>query len=618
MGRAWGGIALALLTAIAVGAYPRVAHAQATGFALDRFEPSERGSHWFALDSLDMRGDRPRPALGVVAGYQLRPLAIYEPDGSVRAAIVGHVLTTHVGGSLVLWERVRVGANLPVVVYAEGERGTLRGVTYEPPRNAQSLGDGRLSVDARLFGRSDGAITVGLGAQLWIPTGSVSSYAGDGGVRAAPRVQGAGVVGPLAYAGRVGLTFRSPDASDFASVPIDHDLTYGLSAGARLLDGRVVVGPELYGTTVLADAFKTRSSPLEILVGGHAMLGELRAGLGVGTGLVSGYGAAAVRALASLEWAPGPVLDTDGDGVLDKDDACPTLAGVRSDDPSKNGCPPPPRPVDTDGDGIPDDEDACMDVFGVRTNDPRTNGCIDRDKDGIMDPLDACPFQAGPPSQDPKTNGCPPPDKDGDGVLDADDACPTIPGVKTSDPKTNGCPKEHPDRDGDGIPNDVDACPDFAGKPDPDPTKNGCPKAYLVGDQIRITEQVRFKVNGAVIEPGKDSEEVLVAVRLVLEENPTITKVRVEGHTDNRGAAAANKKLSQARAAAVVEWLVKHGVDAARLTSVGHGMERPIDANDTEEGRQANRRVEFHIEARAPSPPAAGTPATPPPDPPAP
>lgn len=615
MARAWGGSGLAVLTAAMWLAAPRVAHAQATGFALDRYEPSERGSHWFALDSLDMRGERPRPALGVVAGYQRRPLAIYEPDGSVRAAIVGHVLTTHVGGSLVLWERARVGVNLPVLLYNEGERGTLRGVTYEPPANAQAVGDARLSIDVRLLGRSDGALTVGLGAQLWAPTGSVSSYAGDGGVRAAPRVQAAGVIGPLAYAGRVGVTFRSPDAADFASVPIDHDLTYGVSAGGRLLDGRVVVGPELYGTTVFADAFKTRSSPLEILLGGHATFGDLRAGLGAGTGLVSGYGAPALRVLASLEWAPGPLLDTDGDGVLDKDDACPTRAGVRSDDPTKNGCPPPPPAVDTDGDGIPDSEDACMDVFGVRTNDPRTNGCIDRDKDGIMDPLDACPFEAGPPSQDPKKNGCPPRDQDGDGVPDEEDACPAVAGVKTADPKTNGCPMEHPDRDGDGIPNELDACPDFAGKPDPDPTKNGCPKAYVVGDQIRITEQVRFKVNRAVIESGKDSEDVLEAVLLVLQENPTITKLRVEGHTDNRGAAVANKKLSEARAAAVVAWLVEHGVDKSRLTSVGHGMERPIDANDTEAGRQANRRVEFHIETSAAPgpqpPPSPGAPAPP-------
>lgn len=69
----------------------------------------------------------------------------------------------------------------------------------------------------------------------------------------------------------------------------------------------------------------------------------------------------------------------------------------------------------------------------------------------------------------------------------------------------------------------------------------------------------------------------------------------IEGHTDNRGGAAYNHGLSQKRAASVVKWLVSHGIEAGRLTSVGYGQERPLDSNATDEGRQNNRRVEFHI-----------------------
>lgn len=590
-----------LLLSVSLVARERVASAQTSGFRVDRFEPSERGSHWFTADSLDLRGASPRVAAGVVAGYQLRPLAVYEPDGSVRAAIVRHVLTTHVGGSIVLFERLRVGANLPVVLYTEGETGTLRGVRYAPPESAQALGDARLSVDGRLFGASDGPITGALGAQLWLPTGSTASYAGDGGVGAGPRAQVAGVLGPLAYAARLGVVFRSPKASVFADVPIDHELTYGASAGGRLLGGRVVVGPELFGTTTVSKAFKTRTSPLEILLGGHATFGDFRAGVGVGTGLVAGYGSPAFRALASLEWAPGPVLDTDGDGVLDDVDACPTQAGDASSDPKKNGCPPPPPKRDTDGDGIPDDEDACMDVRGVRTSDPRTNGCIDRDGDGIMDPLDACPFEAGPASPDPHENGCPKRDQDGDGVEDKDDACPTIPGVKTSDPATNGCPMQSADRDGDGVPNDADACPDVPGKPDPDPKKNGCPTAMLVGRDIKLLSPIVFVGDSAKIDESA-SAAVLEAIRATLEANPTIAKVRVESHTDNRGKAAVNKRISIGRAEAIVAWLAAHGVDKKRLSAVGHGGDRPIESNETEEGRAVNRRVELHVEEYAEAP----------------
>ena len=167
--------------------------------------------------------------------------------------------------------------------------------------------------------------------------------------------------------------------------------------------------------------------------------------------------------------------------------------------------------------------------------------------------------------------------------------------MKTDDPKTNGCPPD-PDRDHDGIPNDTDACPDEPGKPDPDPKKNGCPKAFIQDGQIKILDQVKFATSSAQIVKAKDSEEVLEAVLKVLKEHPELKKVRVEGHTDNRGAPAMNTKLSADRAASVVKWLTARGIEAGRLTSAGFGPDRPVDNNSTDTGRQNNRRVEFHIE----------------------
>ena len=177
--------------------------------------------------------------------------------------------------------------------------------------------------------------------------------------------------------------------------------------------------------------------------------------------------------------------------------------------------------------------------------------------------------------------------------MDADDACPDVPGNKTNDAKTNGCPD--PDRDKDGIANAEDACPDEAGKADPDPKRNGCPKAFVQAGQIRILDQVKFKTSSAEILPGKDSQEVLDAVLGVLQKFPEIKKVRVEGHTDSRGNAGFNKQLSANRAASVVKWLIGKGVAADRLTIAGFGPERPLDTNETDAGRQNNRRVEFHI-----------------------
>ena len=73
-------------------------------------------------------------------------------------------------------------------------------------------------------------------------------------------------------------------------------------------------------------------------------------------------------------------------------------------------------------------------------------------------------------------------------------------------------------------------------------------------------------------------------------------KVVIEGHTDNIGTAEYNKKLSQRRAEAVKQYMVEKGIDANRITAEGFGFDRPIASNDTEEGRQKNRRVEAAVD----------------------
>ncbi|HEU4403912.1 MAG TPA: OmpA family protein [Polyangiaceae bacterium] len=542
------------------------AQAQARGFGVERFEPSERGSEWFTLDSLDLRGHL-RPAAGGVASWAYRPFVLYDPDGSVRSAIVEHQIVVHLGGSLVLWDRLRLGANLPLQAYATGTSGTLAGVTYPAPSADQSIGDLRLSGDARLFGKYGDVITGALGLAVWLPTGSAGAYAGDGNVRLMPRAQVAGDVGDFAYAARLGFQYRDRTGT-LGGAPIGSEFAYAASFGRRFLGRKLLVGPELYGSSVTAggDFFGKRTSPIEAILGGHYSWGDLRAGAGVGAGLSRGFGSPTVRVIASLEWVPRP-------------EAAPPVVG------------------DRDGDGVPDDVDVCPDVPGVRSADPRLNGCpADRDRDGVPDNLDACPDVPGVRSDDRAKNGCPA-DRDGDGVPDQVDACPTQPGVKTDDPATNGCPPDN-DRDKDGIPNAEDACPNQAGQRDQDPNKNGCPKAFVQGNVIKIVEPVKFKTGSAEILPGPDGESVLLGVLAVLNDHPEIKKVRVEGHTDNRGVPAKNKKLSAARAASVVKWLVGHGVDPARLASAGFGQELPVDTNATDEGRQNNRRVEFHIEEK--------------------
>jgi OmpA-OmpF porin, OOP family len=293
----------------------------------------------------------------------------------------------------------------------------------------------------------------------------------------------------------------------------------------------------------------------------------VRLGGGFGPGLTRGLGVPQLRFVVAVEWAPAheepaaepAVLDRDNDGVLDANDACPDSPGPPSTDPKKNGCAP---SADRDKDGVPDTEDVCPDQPGLHSDDPMKDGCppaADRDKDGVLDKDDACPDAHGVQTTNPKTNGCPlQTDSDNDGVLDAADACPTVPGPAAKDPKMNGCPI-----------------------------------ARTEAAQTKLGERIKFNANSAEI--PKENEAILNEIAKFLIERPDIKWVRVEGHTDKWAEAQRAKALSAKRAEAVVEWLGKHGVDLERLMSQGFGSERPIDSNDTEQGRKNNRRVEFHV-----------------------
>jgi OmpA-OmpF porin, OOP family len=553
-----------------LGAAPALGQERAGGFTLNRFEPSERGSDWFAAESLDLRGHQ-RFAAGLVIDYARKPLVMYDPAGDEQVAIVSDQLYAHAGGAVVLWDRLRLGLNIPVAVYQAGEAGQSGNTVFESS-GATALGDIRLTGDVRILGEYRDPFSLAAGLRLYAPTGSQEAYTGEGAFRAAARVIGAGRVSAFVYSGSLGFDFRGRDDA-FADSARGSEVNFTAAAGALLLDDRLVVGPEVFGATVVtaSDAFFARTTtPIEAILGGHYRFHNAwDAGLGFGPGLTRGFGTPQFRVLASLTWfepherppEPPPPLtpsDRDGDGIIDSLDACPDEPGVPSDDPDKHGCPPP----------------------------------SDRDGDGIIDEQDACPDEPGVPSDDPDKHGCPPPgDRDGDGILDPEDACPDEPGLPTDDPATHGCPS--PDRDGDGILNEVDACPDVAGEPNEDPKKHGCPAARVEKDRIVIREQVQFAYNSDVI--LKASDALLEAVAKILIDNPQIKKVSIEGHTDDRGGAQFNQRLSERRAASVVKGLIKNGVDKDRLTSIGYGKDQPIADNKTEEGRTENRRVEIHI-----------------------
>lgn len=121
------------------------------------------------------------------------------------------------------------------------------------------------------------------------------------------------------------------------------------------------------------------------------------------------------------------------------------------------------------------------------------------------------------------------------------------------------------------------------------------PRKVLVifkGDKIEILQQVRFATGKSTILP--ESFNLLQQVVDAIIKN-NVKRVKVEGHTDNRGAKAANQTLSEDRARSVMEYLVVQGIDKVRLESVGYGDSKPIAPNLTARGRELNRRVEFIV-----------------------
>jgi outer membrane protein OmpA-like peptidoglycan-associated protein len=561
----------------------------------------------FGVESPFVAGDLAPHAM-LLLDYAHNPLVLRREgaDGDL-GAVVSHQLFLHLSGAIALFSRVGINLDLPLALVQKGDNpGAEEAGAFASPSSVQ-LGDIRAGFRVRLLGGYFDPFQLAVGGYLWLPTGNsdAGSFVGDGKVRGMPHLIAGGRSDWLVWSAMAGVEVRP----SLVYGQVTQGSMFHMGAGAGFLLGqerRIQVGPELTFATVLEDANR-RTVNLELLISGrYRFLSSFEAGVGVGPGLISGVGTPDVRAVGMFAYTPEMERrpsDRDKDGVADDDDACIDTRGVATDDPKTNGCPALlPMPKDTDKDGIADGADACPTVAGVASNDPKTNGCPaplplpkDRDKDSIVDEADACPDVAGVASDDVKKNGCPP-DKDGDGVPDAEDTCPDIPGIKTTEAATNGCPG---DADGDTIRDDKDACPQERGKPDTDPQKNGCPKDVRVTEQeIVILQQVQFDFGKATIKPV--SNPLLDEVAEAMKGHAEIVKIEVQGHTDDRGQIRFNEKLSQARAASVMDALVQRGVEVGRLVAKGYGPSQPIADNRTERGRQQNRRVQFKILERAP------------------
>ena len=258
--------------------------------------------------------------------------------------------------------------------------------------------------------------------------------------------------------------------------------------------------------------------------------------------------------------------DSDKDGIVDEEDQCPNEKGLLQ----FNGCP------DSDNDGIPDEQDECP----LKKGSLEFGGCPDTDGDGVSDKEDSCPKVKGP-----KDNfGCPYGDRDQDGIIDAEDDCPGVKGPI----ENNGCPYD--DLDNDGVFDKDDRCPKTPGLPE----NEGCPKIEEEEQEILNTAFNDLEFVSGKDEIKEQSFESLDELAALLEKKED-WKIRISGHTDAQGTEESNLELSKNRANAVGDYLESRGVNRSRIFVRWFGETEPIASNETEEGRQQNRRVELEV-----------------------
>lgn len=274
----------------------------------------------------------------------------------------------------------------------------------------------------------------------------------------------------------------------------------------------------------------------------------------------------------SLTYFFGGPRDSDSDGIKDKFDQCPdTPYGAVVDE---YGC-----PKDSDGDRVYDGIDACEGTPEGAVVDHQ--GCpLDNDKDGVFDGLDKCPNTPLGVAVD--TRGCPL-DTDGDGVPDFKDKEADTPAGAVVDADGVAI-----DGDGDGVPDGVDKCPDTPVEVPVD--EFGCPKAKPLTEKIILN----IHYSPGSFQPDAVARSVLDGIYETMQAYPAL-KIEINGYTDALGSARGNKKLSEKRAKAVMDYLIEKGVSADRMTSAGYGEDPKyfIGDNSTDEGRQKNRRVEI-------------------------
>ena len=575
-------------------------------FSVQRFEPVAGPKNYLSVAGARMDGDLTWSA-GLMFDYQREPFVVRscvsetdcsDPNASSPedVGVVQDMFTWNLMGSLTPVKWVQIGLRVPVS-YVSGA-----GIDVEtggPARDGLSgagLGDVNLEGKFRFFGEPGDMIVLGAAADLSAPLGHATgsgNYIGNrtpltGGIRAIADFS----IEDFSAAANLRGVFKQN--SSLGDTTLGPELRWGVAAG-YLVHPLFRPFVEGFGAT----AFSTTNGTNAIEVDGGLQILPLEGSLIItvagGTGLLQGIGVPLVRGIAGITYAYDGVDDSDGDGILDADDACPADAedkdGVRDEDgcpeedvdsdnipdevdrcpeqpetenfyEDDDGCP--DEAADADGDGVFDEMDKCPnDKGGMRR--PDFLGCPDTDQDGVADKVDRCADAKEDTDGFDDLDGCPDPDNDGDGVEDAMDECAdekeNVNGVDDQD----GCPDFDPDEDGDGLSDAVDKCPTAAERLNAIDDLDGCPDfggvelAKVNPSRIELLATLTFDGSG---KPTGQGKKALGALAAGLKNWAGIRRIAVN-------VSAADAATADARAKGIVAELVAAGVEASRLVPKG-------------------------------------------------
>jgi outer membrane protein OmpA-like peptidoglycan-associated protein len=641
-------ILVALCAAAATILPPKAAVAQ-EGFQADQFEPlydqESNILNTFGSDiieapkTVDFSG-------GVFYHYAHRPLRVVNLDTNQSSDIIAsqHKIEPWLGfGFFNIFD---IGLVVPLVIAKTGDN-VPNGLADNV--SGFTIGDIRVTPKIRIMDQEKfGGFGLAVAAPLYMPTGDPASYTGQGVFRAEPRlILDYTFSFGLRFAANVGFQFR--EKQTISNYVNDNILRWSFATEIPLGSEELALVGSVFGDAKFTENINPRDGstdtksnyPIEA-VGALRFnpVWGLQLQAGGGAAVTSGVGAPEFRVLASLGYQEQDT-DSDGDGYLDSVDKCPQEKEDFDNFMDEDGCPEP----DNDEDTILDASDQCPtekeDIDTWQDDD----GCPDpdNDNDGLLDGNDTCPIEAEDFDSFEDADGCPEPDNDKDGVCEAYvfernlkeslGATCRSPGVDQCVEQAedmdgfgddDGCPD--PDNDNDGfcdpwvnekgqqnvyasVCKSVDKCPDKAEIINGVEDEDGCPDEgkpaiTVVNDKIELEEQIFFDTGKATIKAV--SFTVLDQVATVMQTTPRIIRIRIEGHTDDVGNPKKNLQLSKDRAASVMAYLVKKGIDPARLSSEGYGQDAPLvdpkglKGKDLKDARSQNRRVEIKILELAP------------------